>query len=79
MEAAGFEVVFEKQFNRMGSLGWAANGHLLRRRELRPGQMILFDRLMPLARLLENVLPVPGMSLIMVGRKPSKSALRIAA
>jgi hypothetical protein len=79
LTAAGFEVVMTKQFGRLGSLSWAVAGHLMRRRELSPRQMIWFDRLLPVAKLLEYLLPVPGMSLIMVGRKPLHTAKRLAA
>jgi glycosyltransferase involved in cell wall biosynthesis len=79
MTEAGFEVAFHKQFSRLGALGWAFAGHLLKRRNINPRQMILFDRLLPLAKVLEHVLPVPGMSLIMVGRKPQRAAQRKAA
>ena len=72
MTAAGFEVVHARQFSRLGSLAWAASGHVLRRRHLSPRQMIWFDRLLPLVKMLDYVLPVPGMSLMMVGRKPTK-------
>ncbi|MGQ9575888.1 MAG: glycosyltransferase [Thermoguttaceae bacterium] len=79
MTAAGLEVVFQRQFSRLGALAWALFGRLLRMRHLSPRQMIWFDRLMPLARLLELILPVPGMSLIMVGRKPRQPATGLAA
>jgi SAM-dependent methyltransferase len=79
LTAAGFEVVLSKQFGRLGSLNWAVAGHLMRRRGLSPRQMIWLDRLLPVAKLLEYVLPVPGMSLIMVGRKPLRAAERVAA
>jgi len=79
MEAAGFDVVFTRRFGRLGAIGWTVSGHLLRRHHLSPRQMIWFDRLLPLARLLDYVLPVPGMSLIMVGRKPKRAARRAAA
>jgi glycosyltransferase involved in cell wall biosynthesis len=69
MADAGFQVTYSKQFNRIGALGWAVSGHLLRRRHLSPTQMIWFDRLWPLTRALDYVLPIPGMSLMMVGRK----------
>jgi len=72
---AGLDVVFTHRFSRLGTLGWAVSGHVLRRRTLSPRQMIWFDRLLPVARLLELVLPVPGMSLIMVGRKPLRPAV----
>lgn len=70
LRAAGMDVVFTKRFSRLGTIGWAVSGHILRRRTLSPRQMIWFDRLLPVAKFLEHVLPVPGMSLIMVGRKP---------
>jgi glycosyltransferase involved in cell wall biosynthesis len=79
MAAAGFEVVFARQFSKLGTIAWAIAGHWLRRRELSPRQMIWYDRLLPLARLLDYVLPLPGMSLIMVGRKPARAAQRAAA
>jgi SAM-dependent methyltransferase len=74
MTKAGFEIVFARQFSRLGAVAWAISGHLFRRRHLSPQQMIWFDRLLPIARLLEYVLPIPGMSLIMVGRRPLSSA-----
>lgn len=81
MVAAGFEVVHERRFSKLGSVSWAVSGHVLRRRHLSPRQMIWFDRLLPVAKVLEYVLPVSGMSLIMVGRKPGRSrqVLRRAA
>jgi glycosyltransferase involved in cell wall biosynthesis len=79
MKFAGLEVVFAKQFNRLGSLGWFFSGRVMRRRHLSPRQMIWFDRLLPIAKLLDYVLPVPGMSLIMVGRKSDTDAMARAA
>lgn len=70
MAAAAFDVIFAKQFNRLGALAWAVSGHVLRRRWLSSRQMVWFDRLLPVVKMLEPVLPVPGMSLIMIGRKP---------
>ena len=69
MQAAGFEIMMGKQFSRLAAISWFCSGHLLRRRQLSPRQMIWFDRLVPLAKLLDYCLPVPGVSLIMVGRK----------
>jgi SAM-dependent methyltransferase len=79
MTAAGFRVVHEHRFSKLGTIGWATSGHLLRKRHLSPLQMQWFDRLMPLARLLEKVLPVPGMSLVMVGQRPCAAEGRLAA
>jgi hypothetical protein len=41
--------------------------------------MALFDRILPLAKIMEHLLPLPGMSLIMVGRKKQAAALRAVA
>jgi glycosyltransferase involved in cell wall biosynthesis len=71
LENAGFEVVLLKRFNRLGAIGWLVSGWLGRQR-LSPAQMIWFDRLLPLARFSERVLPVPGLSLIAVGRKRAR-------
>jgi len=79
MEEAGFEVAFSRRFSKLGSICWAVSGHLLRRRQLSPTQMRWFDRILPLAKAAEHVLPVAGMSLIVVGRKPARSATRRAA
>jgi glycosyltransferase involved in cell wall biosynthesis len=69
MESVGFEVVFSKSFCRLGSLAWWFSGKVLRRRHLSPRQMIWFDRLVGLIMPLDGCLPVPGMSLMMVGRR----------
>jgi glycosyltransferase involved in cell wall biosynthesis len=78
MSNAGFDIVHARRFGRLGALGWAVSGHLLKRREFSPRQRVWFDRLFPLARLMEYVLPMPGLSLIMVGRKRPRAA-RLAA
>lgn len=69
MRQAGFEVVFTSQFCRIGALAWWWNGRVLKRRHLSPRQMVWFDRIWPIARHLDRLLPVPGMSLMMVGRR----------
>lgn len=69
MTAAGFEVVEMRQFNRFGVLGWWLNGKL-GRKDLSPGQMRLFELLLPLAKLHDATGIGPGLSLIAVGRKP---------
>jgi len=76
MTAAGFEVVYTHQFSKLGSIGWALAGHCFRLKQLSPRQMRWYDRLLPLIRLLDRVLPLPGMSLLIVGRKPQPAAER---
>jgi len=70
MEAAGFEVVFCRSFCKLGALAWWVSGRILRKRHLSPRQMIWFDRLLGLIMPLDRCLPFPGMSLMMVGRRP---------
>lgn len=69
MAAAGFDVVHSEQFCKLGAAAWLFNGKVLRRRDLTPRQMIWFDRLWPVLRPFDAVLPWQGMSLICVGRK----------
>jgi len=69
MTAAGFEVVFAKEFCRIGAVGWALSKLLFRSGHIGAGQLIWFTRLWPLVRLLDPITPMPGLGLIMVGRK----------
>ena len=70
LENAGFEVVLLKRFNRMGALGWLVSGGWAGSNSAR-AQMIWFDRLLPLARICERILPIAGLSLIAVRVKAS--------
>lgn len=70
MRAQGFEIAYADQVCKVGALAWLFNGHVLRRRHLTPRQMIWFDRSWPILRIFDYLLPFPGMSLIVVGRKP---------
>jgi SAM-dependent methyltransferase len=70
LRRAGFEVVHQQGFNRLGTLGWLVNGKLLGRDRLSPGQMRLYNRLLPLAKLVERLPGGPALSTIAVGRKP---------
>jgi SAM-dependent methyltransferase len=68
--AAGFEVVASGQFNRLGVLGWWVSGKL-GKQELSPIQMRAYEFLLPLAKLMDKLRVGPGLSLIVVGRKPT--------
>lgn len=70
IRAAGFEVVKAFTFNRIGLPAWWLNGRVLRRRSFGRIQLKLYDALVWLWRLLERILPWPGLSLIVVARKP---------
>ncbi len=70
LDKAGFEVVYQEGFNKLGALGWFVSGKLLRKDHLSPGQMKLFNRILPIAKLIEHVPGWPALSTIAVGRKP---------
>ncbi|HEY2157381.1 MAG TPA: bifunctional glycosyltransferase/class I SAM-dependent methyltransferase [Isosphaeraceae bacterium] len=71
LRRAGFEVVHQQGFNRLGALGWYVSGKLLGREHLSPGQMKAFNRILPLAKLVERIPGWPALSTIAVGRKPA--------
>jgi len=66
---AGFDVVDLIGFNRLGGLGWFVVNRLLRRKGHSAAQLRWFDRLMPLVKICEYVLPFKHVSLICVARK----------
>lgn len=68
-QAAGFEIADAQEFNRLGVYGWWLNGKL-GRADLSPMQMRIYERLLPIAKLLEWTRIGRGLSLIVVGRKP---------
>lgn len=72
LKEAGFEVVQTQQFNRLGVLGWWASAKM-GRKQLSPGQVKLFHRMLPMAKLVENIDSLPGLSVIAIGRKPARS------
>jgi glycosyltransferase involved in cell wall biosynthesis len=70
MQTAGFDVVADQGFNRLGTLGWFVSGKIMGRTTLSAGQMKLYERLLPLAKLVERFGMLPPLSIIAVGRKP---------
>ncbi|MBX3729702.1 MAG: glycosyltransferase [Candidatus Sumerlaeia bacterium] len=71
MQAAGFKVVKCKGFNRVGGLGWRLSGKVLGRRTITPGQMAVFELLLPLIRFVERFPFHSSNSLIAIGEKSS--------
>lgn len=67
LEGAGLEVVSVGEFNRLGVLGWAINKSL-QRTNIGRLQAKVFALLLPLARLLERIPMLPGLSWIAVAR-----------
>jgi glycosyltransferase involved in cell wall biosynthesis len=69
LEGAGFEVVYIRQFNRLGVLGWWLNKQAARV-AISPWQARTFAMLLPLAKAMERIERLPGLSLVAVARKP---------
>lgn len=69
LEVAGFVVDSIRQFNRLGVFGWWVNKQMAKT-SISPWQARIFSLLMPLARLVERIDRLPGLSLIAVARKP---------
>jgi glycosyltransferase involved in cell wall biosynthesis len=71
--ATGFEVERTLAFHRAGTIAWLVWGKILRRRGAWGPFLGLYDRLTLLWRILDYVLPVPGLSLVVVARKKTVS------
>ncbi|MEO8383439.1 MAG: glycosyltransferase [Acidobacteriota bacterium] len=69
VQQAGFEVEHVSFQNAIARFAWWINAKVLGRKALPSGQSRLFDRLVPLFRLIEGDHPKNGLSLIVVGRK----------
>jgi SAM-dependent methyltransferase len=69
MEAAGLIVEKVMTFNQAGVFGWYFVNRILARSNASGDQYALFDRLVPIFRLWERIVPIPlGLSLIGIGR-----------
>ena len=68
LQDAGFEVDKLEPFNRLGVLGWSVN-RWAGRKSISRAQVSAFRLLLPLARTLERVDSLPGLSWIAVARK----------
>jgi glycosyltransferase involved in cell wall biosynthesis len=70
LQSAGFTVDRMKSVNRAGVLAWFLWGKVLRRRSPTGLFAALADRFDLLWRVLDYLLPLPGLSIFAVGRKP---------
>ena len=70
MKDAGIEIISVREFNRLGVFGWLIN-KWMKKGELNPRQMWLYELLLPLAKLMDFVRVGPGLSVIAIGRKPA--------
>jgi glycosyltransferase involved in cell wall biosynthesis len=65
-EDCGFAVKEMIEFNRVGTPAWFVNGKILRRRVFGLFQIWMLDLLTPVFRVIDPLLPFPGLSLIAV-------------
>ena len=70
---AGFSVEHQFFFNKAGVPAWYVANTLGRQGVLKPWQLRIYNALTPLFRVLDQVLPISGLSTVVVGRKSSSS------
>jgi SAM-dependent methyltransferase len=65
-----FEIVMTQYFNLAGILGWLLTGSILKKQTLPPGQLRLYDKLVPLFRATDAMtFQQIGLSVIAIGKK----------
>jgi glycosyltransferase involved in cell wall biosynthesis len=69
MREAGFDVEKQFFFNKAGVLAWYVANTLGGQKALKPWQLRIYGFLTPLFRVLDAVLPMSGLSTVVVGRK----------
>lgn len=69
LQAAGFRLVRQRFFNKVGVLAWYVANTLGGRRALTPTQLKVYNFLTPLFQTLEPFLPISGLSTIVVAEK----------
>jgi SAM-dependent methyltransferase len=79
MTRAGFVIERQFFFNKVGVLAWWIGNKLSRQRTITPWQVKLYNFLTPLFRVFDRILPMSGLSTIVVARKPAEKALAAAA
>jgi glycosyltransferase involved in cell wall biosynthesis len=70
VSGAGFSVVEEKGFNKLGGLAWLVSSKLFGAKRLTPRKIKAYKWLLPIAKAVEYVPGIPAMSAVIVGRKP---------
>ncbi len=74
VRAAGLELEKILEFNRVGVLAWWLNGRVLHRRVFGLWQIKLLNVMTPIFRVIDNIVPLPPLSLIAVVKKPADAA-----
>jgi glycosyltransferase involved in cell wall biosynthesis len=71
LEAGGFEVAQAQSFNKVAMLAWLAHSRMLRSGHISKLVLKLFDKSVWFWRRLDWLMPWPGLSLLVVARKPA--------
>jgi glycosyltransferase involved in cell wall biosynthesis len=79
MTEVGFVVEQQFYFNRVGVLAWWFGNGLCRQRTLTSWQLRLYNALTPLFRVTDGLLPMTGLSTVVVARKSNEARLEAAA
>ncbi len=69
LQTAGYRLVKSQSFNSLAILAWWWNSCLLRSEQVGKLQIKVFDMLVPLLRVVESILPLPGLSLVCVAER----------
>jgi len=72
---AGFDIERVISFNRVGVLPWFLNGRILRKTRFGKFQLKIYDSLVWLWRIVDRLIPLPGLSVICIARKPTTAAI----
>ena len=72
---AGFDIERLISFNRVGVLPWFLNGRILRKTRFGKFQLKIYDSLVWLWRIVDRLIPLPGLSVICIARKPTTAAI----
>jgi glycosyltransferase involved in cell wall biosynthesis len=70
VEGVGLELLEMRNFNRLGVLGWALNGKLLKREHFSRIQLKILNTAIPMLGGADNKAPWKGLSLVAIARKP---------
>jgi 2-polyprenyl-3-methyl-5-hydroxy-6-metoxy-1,4-benzoquinol methylase len=65
-----FTIIHSQYFNATGILGWIFSGNILRKKTIPAGQMTLYNKLVPIFKIVDKVLlNLIGLSAVVVGKK----------
>ena len=74
MREAGWEVEKQFFFNKFGVLAWYVANTLGKQKAITPFQLKIYNFLTPLFKVLDSVLPISGLSTVVIGRHPGAAA-----